>query len=133
MAAEVELLREAARLMRERASGATQGRWEADAETVSVTGETRYVCDTFGLADKWPNAQHIASWDPAVALAVADLLDTLTEYDWSDERHSTALTLARRYLRLCTCTIDPDGARNFDGCVVHDFEPCGFLVDEVGQ
>ena len=34
---------------------------------------------------------------------------------------------------LCTCTIDPDGARNFDGCVVHDFQPCGFLVEELDQ
>jgi len=33
----------------------------------------------------------------------------------------------------CTCTIDPDGARNTDGCVTCDLPPCGFLVDEVGQ
>lgn len=33
----------------------------------------------------------------------------------------------------CTCTIDPDGARNTDGCVLHDLPPCGFLVGEVAQ
>ncbi len=33
----------------------------------------------------------------------------------------------------CTCTIDPDGARNTDGCVVCDLPPCGFVVDEVDQ
>ncbi|MFG2046188.1 hypothetical protein ACGFIW_01990 [Micromonospora sp. NPDC048935] len=34
---------------------------------------------------------------------------------------------------LCTCTIDPDGARNTDGCVLCDLPPCGFLVGEVNQ
>ncbi|MCG5464167.1 hypothetical protein MED01_002332 [Micromonospora sp. MED01] len=33
----------------------------------------------------------------------------------------------------CTCTVDPDGARNTDGCVTCDLPPCGFLVDEVDQ
>ncbi|MEV1315313.1 hypothetical protein AB0J14_04430 [Micromonospora arborensis] len=33
----------------------------------------------------------------------------------------------------CTCTIDPDGARNTNGCVVCDLPPCGFLAGEVAQ
>lgn len=74
MSADVELLRKAARLMRERASDATPGPWKPDAEVVKVD-ERRHVADAFGLADKWPNAAHIASWHPAVALAVADWLD----------------------------------------------------------
>jgi hypothetical protein len=43
------------------------------------------------------------------------------------------ISVARAYLNRCTCTIDPDGARNPDGCVLHDLPPCGFLVDEVGR
>ncbi len=43
------------------------------------------------------------------------------------------IRVARTYLNRCTCTVDPDGARNTDGCVLHDLPPCGFLVDEVDQ
>ncbi|MEV1013714.1 hypothetical protein AB0I89_23475 [Micromonospora sp. NPDC049801] len=139
MTAEVELLREAARLMRERANAATPSPWTATSNR-SIEAPAgcrgRVVASVGAYECGWPStadAQHIASWDPMSALAVADLLDTFAEYDWSDERHRAALTLARRYLRLCTCTIDPDGARNTDGCVLHDLPPCGFLVDEVSR
>lgn len=81
-----EILRKAASLMRERAEAATPGPWipfDADAD-------------------------HIASWHPAVALAVADWLDATAD-DWdrstapipvSDIRLDAraALAVARAYL-----------------------------------
>lgn len=79
-----ELLREAAALMRERAEAATPGPWSLKADYLdTVTGEGG---DTYVSAplmevvagvydDDMGNAEHIASWPPAVALAVADLLN----------------------------------------------------------
>jgi hypothetical protein len=76
-----EVLREAAALMRERAEYATTGPWttpEPEDEywgprDVVGPGEPgfRYlICERAGN-----DAEHIASWHPAVALAVADWLE----------------------------------------------------------
>lgn len=76
-----DLLRRAAALMRERAqSVGGEGYWPSPWESVHHLGKGRildseqddvldYDWIDAGLAD------HIASWHPAVALAVADLLD----------------------------------------------------------
>lgn len=80
-----EVLREAAALMRERAEAATPGPWfvpDADDEYVGPAdvvgdgepGERYIICEHAGC-----DATHIASWDPAVALAVAKLLDDTAE------------------------------------------------------
>jgi len=82
-----DVLREAARLMRERAEGATPGpwvvhdgtQWEASVRALS-TGMTpgwRRIAQVNRLN---PDAEHIASWQPAVALAVADWLDGVAEF-----------------------------------------------------
>lgn len=83
-----ELLREAARLMRERAGKATPGPWLANvlgSEGYAVTKDRdlsgpprrRIRVARCGHED-WDtdkhNAEHIASWHPAVSLDVADLL-----------------------------------------------------------
>ena len=71
-------LRRAATLMRERAEAATEGPWtrgdiDRFAEgpfTVDYADVEPNVCGGIDPAD----AEHIASWHPAVALAVADWL-----------------------------------------------------------
>lgn len=87
-----EELREAARLMRERAGKATPGVWEpwsgataGGGEYISAKSASGKFHYTFGISpgllgeEGWRvaerDAQHIASWHPAVALAVADWLD----------------------------------------------------------
>ena len=103
-----EILRRAAALMRERAEKAHGDRWAYDltyhANTFEVTAD-----DGLLLAKGIPGAgtgrwtaEHIASWHPAVALAVADWLDR--EAAW-EERGATlagdrfqALAVARAYL-----------------------------------
>ena len=75
-----EVLRRAAALMRERAEAATPGPWQVTEDV--DTGE-RFVYDTrrteLAQVAEWStglgNPRHIASWHPAVALAVADWLD----------------------------------------------------------
>jgi hypothetical protein len=99
---DVELLREAAAKMRERAEAATPGPWRSDGEMVK-SGEsfrTKFVAEAYGLADKWPNAEHIASWHPAVALAVADWLDTVYDRARGKESVETepAMVVARAYM-----------------------------------
>ena len=108
-----ELLREAAALMRERAEAATPGPWQV--------GEDADSGERFVYSERWTelaqvaewssglgNPQHIASWHPAVALAVADWInghardlalagDHLPSCDSpGDVEH--ALTVARTYL-----------------------------------
>jgi hypothetical protein len=100
MTTPAETLRSAAALMRERAQAATSAVWDGrpwQAEECSddeagncpcivSQGERKppleaqvphiqYVCD----AESWQHAAHIASWHPAVALAVADWLDAEAE------------------------------------------------------
>ncbi len=104
-----ETLREAGRLMRERAQAATPGPWEhkqpeGDWHWVWVAGVPTYagvaecqITDGSDLNQEGRDAAHIASWHPAVALAVADWLDE--EAAWTgqgDDKH--ALAVARAYL-----------------------------------
>jgi len=109
-----EILREAAALMRDQASATEPGPWHA-----ALGGYVEASCGA-NLADTWGQrrtATHIASWHPAVALAVADWL-TVTAWwlddewpddpdapmDWSSstgdtaERVKAALAVARAYL-----------------------------------
>jgi hypothetical protein len=76
-----EVLREAAALMRERAQNVALTDWyftQAHEESFrgydvwTHDGETHWTVATSDYAD---TAEHIASWHPAVALAVADWLE----------------------------------------------------------
>lgn len=112
-----ETLRRAAALMRERAEAATQtaapwgvdeigGIWgqEADGQPIPIANNATDA-----------DAEHIASWHPAVALAVADWLEAKAEQDDKgpcdgagtvgvcnlcehDYGHVAALAVARAYL-----------------------------------
>lgn len=98
-----ELLREAACLMRERAEAATPGPWEAFGDHLVWPSEKGPAANDpilamFGEAHD-ESATHIASWHPAVAIAVADWLE-VTERDTgsSSTAYHAALTVARAYL-----------------------------------
>lgn len=87
-----ETLREAASLMRER----------AEAALASAPGDANWHAVSSLMADgKTPrDAEHIASWHPAVALAVADWLESEVN-EWGDLPHMLnphALAVARAYL-----------------------------------
>jgi hypothetical protein len=81
-----EELRQAAGLMRERAEAASAGPWErfgmagVAGKEWEIVDERRVECECgepvalLGCATN-QNAEHIASWHPAVALAVANWLD----------------------------------------------------------
>lgn len=107
-------LREASRLMRERAESASQGRWHhlcMGSEGCSVINdghlrERRHVA--FCGRKEWKadhaDAEHIASWHPLPALAVAALLDKIA---WMGELDKDtlarvgcdeAIAIARAYL-----------------------------------
>lgn len=122
--ASVGLLRQAAALMRERAEKATPGPWETyrnmhdecfvndlDRRGFGVISNPATGRADYGRAD----AEHIASWHPAVALAVADWLESVahgweqTDQHWNHEikhdlgvwkapEHHPALAVARTYL-----------------------------------
>jgi hypothetical protein len=99
-----ELLRRAAAKMRERALDACS--------VFTATGEEVPWHTEASLADCWDEDEvpHIASWSPAVALAVANMLDAIAEaWPVSDPvyaktsraealGHRQALVLARAYL-----------------------------------
>lgn len=115
-------LREAANLMRERAQAATPGRWGVFGMTVLASTDGTSNVDTAvevaqaltvddaGRPRTW-DADHIRSWHPAVALAVADWLDAevegiefalsigMTEQQIADSNMgSSALAVADAYL-----------------------------------
>lgn len=83
------VLRATAATIRERANAAFGPRWEVHLksdeddfltpEVQDAKGVTVAECTTYDLGSPWEqgrhDAEHIASWDPTVALAVADLLD----------------------------------------------------------
>ena len=112
MSANADLLRRAAALMRERAEGATPGPWHdvkmgSEGSVVLndgvniLTGRKPATCREFA------DAEHIASWHPVVALAVADWLDALARaversgvahYPEPASIHDAALAVARAYL-----------------------------------
>ena len=123
----VDELRRAATLMRERARAATPSPWLGDPtgtvvaaadlvddgtpEKVLPSGGPMEVAECYRNEtpdEHGRNAAHIASWHPAVALAVAAMLDAvaatfhpdqlvLGEDFWSDVQHA-ALAVARTYL-----------------------------------
>lgn len=99
-----ETLRAAAALMRERAKNAVGGTGASDWFPVKskVRSSGGLVCESASF-----EAEHIASWHPAVALAVADLLDVTAEWVERDAIRSklpmtqtdeAALTVATTYL-----------------------------------
>lgn len=109
-----ETLRRAASQMREKAENATQGRWHHVAEVGIAAGFNSWTLATThhlrGLDESYADAEHIAGWHPAVALAVADWLDkqaadldtvdagvgTVTD-EWR-AANDAAVTFARTYL-----------------------------------
>lgn len=103
-----ETLRSAAAKIRERAEAATPGPWfvpGADDEYVGPAdvvgdgepGDRYIICEHAGV-----DAEHIASWHPAVALAVADWLEHEAGYVGEglecDGTTAHALAVARAYL-----------------------------------
>jgi len=98
-----DLLRRAAALMRERAEDAAPSPWRevGDGELLGCYAVVCCGSAEFNVAPAVipANAEHIASWHPAVALAVADWLDvtasTLVTYRAG---YAEALTVARAYL-----------------------------------
>lgn len=107
-----EVLRKAASLMRERAEAASDGPWliHQDGYTQTVTGEGedwidlvdprgRIILSHAHLGDdeeterEVSDVHHIASWHPAVALAVADLLDDGAAYvEYVEQMHAEEAT-----------------------------------------
>lgn len=84
-----DLLREAASKMRERAEAATPGPWVAYGDHLvwpSNKGPAANDPVLAMLGDAHDDsAEHIASWHPAVALAVADWLDEEADSWTGDE------------------------------------------------
>lgn len=130
-----EELREASALMRERAEAASPGPWvqhtaALEADTAVFDGIGNWVTNVDNCANTAeraiiggesvcsdqavPNGEHIASWHPAVALAVADWLEreadeherhvarsikiTSIRTAYADDRARHALAVARAYL-----------------------------------
>lgn len=104
-----ETLRRAAALMRKRAEDSTPSPWrvvaDPDGVEVSVIGGPRdhYLADVHEWSTGLGNPFHIASWHPAVALAVADMLDRAAD-EWEAEPgtcasyYGAAIDAARAYL-----------------------------------
>jgi hypothetical protein len=98
-----EVLRQAADLMRKRASTATPGLWQAGQDVDS--GE-HFIYDErwteLAQVAEWSrwlgNPEHIASWSPLVALAVADWLDNQADTTCDCGVDESALLVANAYL-----------------------------------
>ena len=100
--------------MRERAEVATPGPWGYYGHSIIRPAELKDgKAPSYSAAYHQEDAEHIASWHPAVALAVADWLDDHAETielfaareipgsAWSmnwQTSHNHALTVARAYL-----------------------------------
>jgi hypothetical protein len=84
--------------MRERAEKATPGPWGHDDEYVH--GQGLLIAEGRGSIAE-PDATHIASWHPAVALAVADWLDIEADALATARGHErpAALAVANAYLQ----------------------------------
>ena len=121
-----ETLRRAAALMRERAEAATPGPWVRSGSSIETDHECSPGHDCWPVGDTYSgmkpdgstyprdlnraDAEHIASWHPAVALAVADLLDGEAahfQHNYPPRQHRDdeldtglrrAFTVARAYL-----------------------------------
>lgn len=87
---------QAARLIRKRADAATRGPWRRGERFGIWTADSAALVVSGG-ATHAPDAEHIASWHPVVALAVADALEAMVNS--GDERQlASALAVARVYL-----------------------------------
>lgn len=95
--------------MRQRAEAADSyggGAWQTaalgyNADRDVLTYPVHCADEHIEIADVWGEepAEHIASWHPAVALAVADLLEAAAK--WTEDTRSEdshALSVARAYL-----------------------------------
>lgn len=111
-----EYLRETARMIRETAQAATPGPWVRSGSSIETDHECSPSHDCWPVGDTYSgmkpdgstyprdlnrsDAEHIASWHPAVALAVADWLDTVAEdwqYDVAAAYRRSALAVARTW------------------------------------
>jgi hypothetical protein len=72
---DVDRIREAAALMRQRAEWANEGPWERGRDWAGTYTIDADGIGTLGQGFVGTDAIHIASWHPTVALAVADWLD----------------------------------------------------------
>jgi hypothetical protein len=110
-------LRQAADAIRKRADAASEGPWEA--YDLPDPGAGRWQMVGVGIADDEMghraeamfrhDAEHIASWSPETALAVADLLDEIAKHHdrWAISRGlqpvaRRALAVADAYLGVAT-------------------------------
>jgi hypothetical protein len=109
--APAETLRRAAKLIRERAGGCEPRRWHWTAlgekrypQQVRSDGNVAIIAECYIDPVHRPyEAEHIASWHPLVALAVADLLEGEAWHadggeDGTDHVASLPYQLARTYL-----------------------------------
>lgn len=95
-----DTLREAAQLMRRRAEAATPGPWMDTADGDAFAGPRLITGTGYGDGDRRAvaDAEHIAGWHPAVALAVADWVDASVPYSARGAIRPEALAVARAYL-----------------------------------
>jgi hypothetical protein len=107
-----EVMRRAAKLMRERAEGCEPRRWfrydtgKDYPQRIASEGNVALIAETFIDPSHRPyEAEHIASWNPLVAAAVADWMDAAAATAARAEAEgasvhadSHALKVARAYL-----------------------------------
>jgi hypothetical protein len=74
---DIDLIREAAALMRQRAEWANEGPWERGRDWAGTYTIDADSIGTLGQGFVGTDAIHIASWHPTVALAVADWLSDI--------------------------------------------------------
>ena len=92
-----EILRRAARLMRERAEAADKDTFSRSPWSATIFDDGRAWLKPAHISmHGYPNtAEHIASWHPAVALAAADWLEASAEaWEISDPNYATSLRAA---------------------------------------
>ena len=103
-----EILRRAASLMRERAEAATPGPWRAEYSKKSghcvIDDESTNCLDSVARTTHYrdsADADHIASWHPAVALLVAAMLEREAEVldEYADINHDWPETMSQAVAR----------------------------------
>lgn len=73
---DTELLREAARHIRETANAAAPGPWHMDEEQRIYADDGAYVTSPWTNDERDADLDHIALWHPGVAAAIADWLES---------------------------------------------------------
>ena len=102
-----QVLRRAAGLMRARVDELPPSPWRAEGRDVTATQD--YTSEGFwdwghgyvvAACPRQDEAEHVASWSPPVALAVADWLDRFAAmtYCYGPREFDSALAIARAYL-----------------------------------